>query len=369
MAKIALYLAGGGARGAYQVGVLRAIGEILQIKKLPFNMVSGVSIGCINASILGQYADNFSAGIDKLENLWANIHCHHIFNTSNYELGKSVIRNLGHFVLKQQQSGFLLDTSPLNDFISTNINFERIRDNIAENRLDTMEVIANCYETQQTVSFYQHHQPTFEDWAYPRHISKAVAINREHILASTSLPLFFPVVKINGQHYGDGSVGLSSPLRGAIRFNVNKILIIGTRQIHTATIPEQMQNDNVGFAQVLGTMLNGLFLDNLDRDIETVNRMNEITRLLSIWNQRKSPWRPVETIYLRPSASMASMAQDHYESMPRILRILLNAMGAGHHSGDLLSFLLFEKEFTQQLIEVGYKDTMSQYGAITAFFD
>lgn len=368
MAKIALYLAGGGARGAYQAGVLKAIGEILQVKKLPFSMVSGVSVGCINASILAQHADNFLMGIDKLETLWSGIHCHHIFNTSNYELGKSVLRNLTHFLIKQRQSGFLLDTAPLNDFITTNINFERISENITENRLETMEVLANCYETQQTVSFYQHHQPTFEDWSYPRHISQAAIINKEHILASTALPLFFPVVKINDKHYGDGSVGLSSPLRGAIRFNVNKVLIIGTRQLFTATNPEKMDGDEVGFAQVLGNMLNGLFLDNLDRDIETVNRMNEIARLLSIWNKRKSPWRPVETLYLRPSASMAAMAQDHYQAMPRILRMLLNAMGAGQHSGDLLSFLLFEKEFTEQLIEIGYKDTMSQYGAITAFF-
>lgn len=331
-------------------------------------MISGVSVGCINASILAQYADSFSTGIDKLETLWSSIHCHDIFNTSNYELGKSVLRNLSHFLIKQRQSGFLLDTTPLNDFITKNINFERISKNIAENHLETMEVIANCYETQQTVSFYQHHQPIFEDWAYPRHISQAAIINKEHILASTALPLFFPVIKINNQHYGDGSVGLSSPLRGAIRFNVNKVLVIGTRQLFTAATPEKMGDDEVGFAQVLGNMLNGLFLDNLDRDIEMVNRMNEIARLLSIWNKHKSPWRPIETLYLRPSESMATIAQDHYQAMPRILRILLNAMGAGHHSGDLLSFLLFEKEFTEQLIEIGYKDTMLQSKEITNFF-
>jgi len=368
MAKVALYLAGGGARGAYQVGALKAIGEILQTRKLPFSMVSGVSVGSINAAIIAQHADDFLAGIDKLERLWGSIHCHQIFNTSNFELGKSVFRNLGQFILKQRHTGFLLDTAPLHDFISNNIDFERIQDNINDKRLDTLEILANCYQLEQTVSFYQHYDKKFEDWEYHRHTSRATIINKEHIIASASLPLFFPSVPIDDVYYGDGSVGLVSPLRGALRFNIDKILILGTRQSPSGKNPEIMSSGDIGFAQVLGNMLNGLFLDNLDRDIEMVNRMNEIARLLSIWNKHKSPWRPVETLYLRPSMSMAVMAQDHYKSMPSLLRMLLNALGAKSHSGDLLSFLLFEKEFTQQLIETGYTDTMHDYKSVISFF-
>lgn len=368
MVKIAVYLAGGGARGAYQVGALKAISEILQTKKLPFSIISGVSIGSINAAILAQHADNFLMGVDKLESLWANIHCEDVYNTSNYELSKSVLRNLGHLLLQQRNTGFLLDTTPLNNFISTNINFEKIRENIAADHIETIEILANCYETQKTVSFYQHHQPAFEDWSLPRHISQSTTINKEHLIASGALPLFFPPININGLDYGDGSVGLSSPLRGSLRFNATKILIIGTRQPPVETAPEAMGNDSIGFAQVLGNILNSIFLDNLDRDIEMVNRMNEIARLLSLWNKRKSPWRPVETLYLLPSANIPKMAQDHYHSMPRVLRMLLNALGAEKHSGNLLSFLLFEKQFTQQLIEAGYRDTMLNYDAITRFF-
>lgn len=369
MAKIALYLAGGGARGAYQAGVLKAIGEILQTDKSPFTMISGVSIGAINSSMLAQYADDFLTGVGFIEHLWSNLHCDQIFNTSNYELGKSVFRNLTQILVKQRHSGFLLDTSPLHEFVEKHINFEKITQNINEKHLDTFEVIANCYESEQTVSFYQHAYPHFEDWAYPRHISRATVIGKNHVIASGSLPLFFPALDIEGMHYGDGSVGLVSPLRGALRFNIDKVLIIGTRQLPQAHRVEVMNHDEIGFAQVLGNMLNGLFLDNLDRDIETVNRMNEIARLLSIWNKHKSPWRPVETLYLRPTTSMAAMAQDHYKAMPALLRVLLNVLGAKNHSGDLLSFLLFEKEFTQQLIETGYNDTMHQYKSIVAFFE
>ena len=368
MAKIALYLAGGGARGAYQVGVLKAISHILQVDTLPFAMVSGVSVGSINAAILAQHADNFSVGVQKLETLWREIHCQPIFNSSNYELGKSVVRNLGHIIIKQRQTGRLLDTDPLHEFINDNIDFEKIRANIDNNLLECMEVISHCYETQQTISFCQNRHPAFENWCYPRHISQLVEISMEHILASSALPLFFPTVTIDGLHYGDGSMGLISPLRGAIRQNVDKILIIGTRQLPSFTEPEKLRNRDIGFAHILGNMLNGLFLDNLDRDIETVNRMNDIASLLSIWKKRYSPWRPIETMHLRPSTDVAKIAQSNYLNMPTLLRFLLNALGAQSHSGDLLSFLLFENQFTSELIDLGYNDTLANSEAVTAFF-
>ncbi len=368
MAKIALYLAGGGARGAYQAGILKAIGDILQVKTLPFAMVSGVSIGCINAAIIAQHADNFSMGIEKLETLWSNIRCQQIFNSSNYQLSKSVVRNLSHLMVRQSQTGHLLDTTPLQQFINEHINFEMIRANIANKQLETMEVISNCYETQQTISFYQHEDPLFEDWHYPRHKSQRAEISREHILASSALPLFFPTVNIGGLHYGDGGMGLVAPLRGAVRFNVEKILILGTRQIPSFPEPETLRNGDIGFAHILGNMLNGLFLDNLDRDIEMVNRMNDIARLLSLWKKRRSPWRPIETLHLRPSVNISEMAQAQYQTMPTLLRFLLNVLGAQSHSGDLLSFLLFEKEFTLELIDLGYNDTMASADVVKAFF-
>lgn len=368
MAKIALYLAGGGARGAYQAGVLKALNHILQVKTLPFEMVSGVSIGCINAAIIAQHADDFQTGIEKLEALWSNIHCQQIFNSSNYQLGRSVVRNLSYLLIKQRQSGHLLDTTPLHHFISDNIDFEKIKTNIANRLIETMEVVSTCYETQQTISFYQHYQPQFDDWHYPRHISQRADISKEHILASSALPLFFPTVKIDGLHFGDGGMGLVAPLRGAVRFNVEKILILGTRQLPIFQETEHLRNGDIGFAHILGNMLNGLFLDNLDRDIELVNRMNDISQLLSMWKKRRSPWRPIEIMHLRPSANVAAMAQAQYQAMPALLRLLLNLLGAQSHSGDLLSFLLFEKEFTRELIDLGYNDTMASSAAVAAFF-
>lgn len=369
MARIALYLAGGGARGAYQAGVLKAISHILGVKTIPFTMVTGVSVGSINAAILAQHADNFPLAIERLETLWLNIHCEHIFKARNADLSKSLLRNLSHLFVKSSQPTHFLDTAPLHTFISDHIDFERIKINIENNVLETMEVISHCYETQRTVSFYQHNKPHFEDWNNPRHISQRVGMSMEHILASTALPLFFPSVKIAGSHYGDGGMGLISPLRGALRFQIEKILILGTRHFSILDTPEKLSSKDIGFAHVLGSILSSVFLDNLERDIELVNRMNEIVELLSLWKKRNAPWRPVETMYIRPSVDVSKIAESDFQVMPTLLRGLLNILGAQSQSGDLLSFLLFEKEFTQDLLEVGYNDTIHNPAAIIRFFE
>lgn len=367
MTKRALYLAGGGARGAYQVGVLKAINHILQVKTLPFYMVTGVSVGSINAAILAECADDFNHGVQKLEELWGNISSQDVFYASNYALGKSLIVNASQLFLKQRQQGFFLDSTPLKELIHKTVQFEKIDKHIADKTIEVVEVISHCYDTQQTVSFYQYHAAFFEDWAYPRHISQRVSLKPEHILASSALPLFFPSVCIDNIHYGDGSVGLVAPLRGGIRFQVEKILILGTRSLPTfKNIEEQRQN--ISLAHILGSMLNGIFLDNLDRDIEMVNRMNDIARLLSLWKKRYSPWRPIQTLHLRPSIDVSSIAQAQYHTMPGLLQFMLNILGAKSRSGDLLSFLLFEKAFARELMRLGYDDTMAVKEDIETFF-
>ncbi len=368
MVQKALYLAGGGARGAYQAGVLKAIGQILQVTKLPFEIISGVSVGSINAVVLAENADDFPNALEKLESIWGEIHCQQIYNASNYELSKSVLRNLSTLIIKQRQAGHLLDTAPLRTLLEDNIDFSRITHNIQAGHLQAFEVISACYESHQTISFYSHNKEDFPDWHYPRHSSQRATIQADHILASSALPLFFPTVAIDGLHYGDGSMGLVAPLRGAIRFNVDKIMILGTRELpeFTPTIPEPSKD--IAFAHILGNILSSLFLDNLDRDIEMVNRMNDISTLLSIWKKHRSPWRPIHTLHLRPSRNMTSVVEQHYTAMPILLRYLLNILGAKNKSGDLLSFLLFEREFTRELLELGYQDTMALAQQIEAFF-
>lgn len=212
--------------------------------------------------------------------------------------------------------------------IESGLDFTKIAQNISNGYLSTLEIISSCYETRQTISFYEHNNSEFTDWNYPRHGSKRVRFEAEHILASSALPLFFPTVLLDGFHYGDGSVGLAAPLRGSIRFEVDKILILGTRALPTFVEQENLRNhDDIPFSHIFGNMLNALFLDNLDRDIEMVNRMNEIAMLLSIWKKRRSPWRPITTLHLRPSKDLAPLAQIHFKALPTLLRYLLNFLG------------------------------------------
>lgn len=370
MRKKSLYLAGGGARGAYQVGVLKAIGRILQVKTLPFETVSGVSVGSINAALLAENAHDFPTALDKLEALWSDIYCQKIYKTSNLALSKSVIRNMSTMMIKQRQAAHLLDTTPLRNMLEDTIDFTKISQNINNGMLRTLEILSNCYETRQTISFYEHNNSEFTDWNYPRHSSKRVNMQAEHILASSALPLFFPTVLLDGFHYGDGSVGLAAPLRGSIRFEVDNILIIGTRSIPAFVEQENLRNqEDIPFSHIFGNMLNALFLDNLDHDIEMVNRMNEIAMLLSMWKKRRSPWRPIKTLHLRPSQDLAPLAQSHFRALPTLLRYLMSILGEKKQSGDLLSFVLFEHDYTKELIHLGFQDTMNHAKKVEAFFE
>lgn len=367
MTKTALYLAGGGARGAYQAGVLKAIQHLTKGGALPFDIISGVSVGSLNAAILAEQATDFKHATEKLELLWKQIASNDIFDASNFGLSKSLMTNIGRGLVTQRQASFLLNSAPLQTFIRQHIHFDTIRHNLEKGLIDAFEIISHCYENQQTISFYQHHEAHIEDWQYPRHISQRATLAMEHILASSALPLFFPTVNIDGFHYGDGSMGLVSPLRGAIRFQATRVLVIGTRPLAQAHAPAAHAED-VGFANILGSMLSGLFVDNLDRDIEMVNRMNEISLLLSVWRKWRSPWRPIQTLYIRPSRDIATIAQAQYHTMPTVLRFMLNLLGAKSHSGDLVSFLLFEPAFTTELLALGYHDGMQAKEDILNFF-
>lgn len=370
MPKKALYLAGGGARGAYQAGVLKAIGHILQVKTLPFDMITGVSVGSINAALLAENADDFPTALEKLEMIWGDVHCQQIYKASNFALGKSVLRNMGSMMISKSQSSHLLDTTPLKQNITDTIDFSRIAQNINDNNLQTLEIICNCYETRQTISFYAHHHPEFTDWEYPRHRSERAVFQEKHILASSALPLFFPTVPIEGFHYGDGSVGLAAPLRGIVRFQVDKVMIIGTRALPTFIDQQNLRHHgDIPFSHILGNMLNALFMDNLDSDIDMMNRMNEIATLLSMWKKRHSPWRPITTFHLRPSKELGPLASIHFKALPTLLRVLLNFLGEKKQSGDLLSYLLFEQDFTRELLELGFQDTINNAKEVITFFE
>ena len=368
MAGTALYLSGGGARGAYQVGVLKAVAEITKAKKVPFDIISSVSVGSINAIALAEHINDFPLAIKTLENFWRHLHTNAVFKASNWSLIKSVFSNLLYFMVKRKKPSYLLNSLPLRHLISNNADFEKIQANIEQGLFQALEMTSNCYDLHKSISFYQHFDKEFEDWNLPKHVSRRTEIACEHVLAACAIPLFFPSIKIDGLFYGDGSLRLISPLRACIKFNADKIFVCGGRQLTDESI-ERSPIEAIGFSHILGNMMNSLFMDNLDRDIELVEHMNAIAELLSRWKMRRSPWRPIDVCYMHPHFDVAVVADAHYNDMPYLLRFLLNSMGAKQQSGDLLSFLLFEGDFCGELLDLAYQETMDREEQVIDFFD
>ncbi len=366
MSKIGLYLAGGGARGAYQAGVIKALYTILKTPTIPFDMITGVSAGSGNACILAQNADNFKKGVQELEDLWCNIKSHNMYNANNMDITKSLLRNMGILFIERRKSGYLLDSEPLRALLESRINFKKINKNIQEQKIKMLEIICTCYDTQLNYSFCQQNDPDFSHWQHYKHISLTENIELDHVLASGALPLFFPPIQIKHQFYGDGSMGLISPLRGLVHSKATKILIISNR--HAMSIHDKSTLPQIGFSQILGSMLNSLFQDNLDREIEIVNQLNDMSDMISIWNKKNTPWCDIKTLHLRPRADIAKIALTHHLHLASGLRALMAIFGGSQQSGDLVSFLLFEAPFTQEIFEMGYDTTLEMSEEVLEFF-
>jgi len=367
--KKAIFLAGGGARGAYQAGALRCISDILGKSKFPVDILSTVSAGAINGTQLAQHADDFDVATQKLIDLWSNLSCDKIFLAGNADLFKSVARNMASMVFHMNWTGgqHLLDTAPLQKLLCEQVDFNRINQNIENGLLSAFEVATTCFESAQTISFV-HSQCHYAGWRKIRHYSESAKITHEHIMASSAFPMFFPVAEIGDLHYGDGGLRQAAPLRASIKLGAEAILIIGTRKtptedgfIHPKPIVD------INFAKILGSLFNA-FLDNLDRDLEHVHTINTNYQLMDNAAKEKSEWREINTLHLTPSKDLAKIAVEKEVSMPFLLRYLMDAFGHKQQNGDFLSFLLFEAAYTKDLIDIGYNDTMQRKAEIEAFF-
>lgn len=369
MQKKAIFLSGGGARGAYQVGVLKGISDIIKTDKLPVEIISSVSAGAINASFLAMYAHDFSLALSKLIELWSSLSFGKIYRVGNFSLIKSVLRNVFSMILHidVKGGGYLLDTTPLKTLLNSHLDFHKINSNIEQGLLSDFEVAASCYDLPESTSFFKSNRP-IPCWEHTRHTSCSTDISCKHILASSAIPLFFPAVEINQLHYGDGGVRLGTPLRASIQLGADRILVIGTRRVplKTSAIPAKISD--ISFAKVLGYMLNALFLDNLDKDVQLLRKINDSINLMSPDQKKESKLKSINALYIYPSKDLGGFTKGMQKNMPLLLRYLMSGFGSKDQSGDLLSFLLFESEYCKQLIDVGYDDAMAQKNDIEEFF-
>lgn len=370
----ALILTGGGARAAYQVGVVRALSELLpRGVPIPFPIVCGTSAGSVNAAVLAVDASNFRYAVRRLVTVWKNFHVDHVYRADVY----GALRNSARWIFAGFTGGqrlsrkpfSLLDNAPLRHLLSRHIDFARIQHQVDEGHLAALSITCSGYSSGQSVTFYQGH-PDLKNWKRARRIGVAMPIDIDHLLASSALPFIFPPTHINREYFGDGSMRQIAPLSPALHLGASRLLVIGVGRQLQPNAERLRSNTFPTLAQIAGHALNSIFLDSLEVDLERAQRINRTLELIpeSVRRHANYPLHKVEFRVITPSVELEKIAADYAHELPRTIRTLLSTVGGTRRSGsNLLSYLLFEKSFCRELIKLGYKDTMARKDDLMEF--
>lgn len=369
--RLGLILPGGGARNAYQAGVLQGIAELLpSTTQNPFPVITGTSAGALNATLLACNAHRFRDGVDKLIGLWANLHAGKVYRTDVLTALKDSGRWLaavasGGLVAGQPQA--LLDNNPLRDLMESHLRLARVQHAIDSGVLHALAVTACGYTSGHSICYFQAH-PDVQAWERSRRLGRVDEISIDHIMASSALPLIFPAVYLHGEYHGDGSIRETAPLSPALHLGAKRLLIITVRDPTSSMLPGNGQATiHPSLGQIAGYVLETLFRDNLVADIERTERINQLIRHHAL-EQKQSQFQPVDLLVISPSKNVGSMSSPHIAKIPRSVRFLLRTLGAAPPSGEaLLTYLLFESTFCQELIELGYRDAMARKDELLAF--
>jgi NTE family protein len=374
---IGIIMSGGGARAAYQVGVLKAVAEILPARTPnPFPIICGASAGAINAASLAVYADNFQNAVRRLERVWANFHVHHVFRTDVGGMVANWARWWGSLLTggSQHYPMSMFDRAPLYALLARYLRFEHIQTAIDAGHLRALSITVSGYSSGQSVSFFQG-VPELSGWRRATRVGAPTSITLDHLMASSAIPVVFEAVEINREYFGDGSMRQIAPTSPALHLGADKLLVIGVRQeLNDLSGRELGEVKYPTLAQIGGHVLSSIFLDALEADLERLRRINETVRLIpeserARAGSRTAHLKPVEALLIAPSQNLGEIAARHRHHFPRSMRLLLRSLGAWQRSGgDLLSYILFEQPYTRELIQLGYDDAMRRRGEIEAFF-
>jgi len=367
--RIALVLPGGGARSAYQVGVLKAIaGWYPPGSPLPFRLLVGTSAGAILAAVLASYARRFRRGTVALDRVWRNFHVDHVFSTdlrSMLGAGAQLMLALASGGLLLPSPRSLFNNAPLRRLLEWSVNFARIRQALDAGLLDALAVTATSFTSGESVSFVDARHPV-EAWEGAGRRVVAAELGLDHLMASAAIPFLFPPVSMAGAHFGDGAMRQITPLSPAVHLGAERLLVIGVRE-PGRTAPAAAPVAAPSFGEVFGFMLDTLFMEGLHGDLERLERINVLLDAVTGFREPLG-LRRVESLLVLPRADLSAAAASHASEMPRTVRALLRTMGASTpEGGQLVSYLLFESGYTRLLIQMGMDDANARREEIAAF--
>lgn len=369
-----LILTGGGARAAYQVGVLKAIAELVPRRSTnPFPVICGTSAGAFNAVTIAVYAQSYRLGVQYLEKMWTNFSAHDIYRADAVGVLLNTVKWFSGVVLNgiginRMNHVSMLDSSPLNDLLERAFPSEKIQENINAGVLHALNISASGYGTGQSVNFFQS-VPGIQPWQRARRIGVSTFIEAKHILASSAIPFIFPAVRINREYFGDGSMRQLAPLSPALHLGASRVLVIGTGQ-PDRQVPRVQVDEYPSLAKIAGHALDSIFLDSLEVDLERLQRINKTLDLIDDDVRRHLNLRHVDVLQIAPSQSIERLAGKYAKHLPFPIRFLLSGVGAmRRNASNLVSYLLFEKDFCKALIDLGYQDAMNRKQELIAFLD
>jgi len=370
---VGLVLTGGGARAAYQVGAARALAEICGPGPSPFDVITGVSAGAVNGVSLAAGADDFRGAAERLSALWLDLRPEKIYRTDARRLlgiGGKWLRELGGGgLLGARDVNYLLDTSPLREYLRSHLPVPRMRRHIRTGVLRGVAISATSYLTSTAVTFFDG-CADIQPWVRATRVGVRERLKIDHVMASAAIPLLFPPVPIRGAYYGDGCVRLLSPLSPAIHLGATRLVAVGIRHVEPSRDPLRPRAVELPLSSIAGVLLNAVFLDSLEGDLERLERMNRTLALLPPASRERlpEPLRVIPVLALRPSRDLGGLARDQYRRFPGMLRYLLKGVGAAGEGGsELLSYLAFEPVYVGRCLDLGYQDTLARRREVEAF--
>ena len=373
---LALVLSGGGARAAYQVGVLRTLAR--ECPRAVPDILTGVSAGGINAAFLATRQSPFDDKVEQLAQMWSGLHLDHVFRVDLRDLASRTLRWGGRLVSGGQSplpAKSFVDTVPLREMLERELQADGgalagIPKSLQQGWLRSFAITASSYTTGQSITWVQ----TREDdliptWERPQRRSETCAVRVDHVMASAALPFFFPAIEVDGSWYGDGGIRLTAPLSPAIHLGAKKILAVSTR--YASTTKEADRPQIVGYpppAQVAGVLFNAIFLDQLDGDALQLRQLNQLIDAQP--EEKRNGLRHIDLFVVRPSQDLGRLANEYEADLPKAFRFLTRGLGTREtRSNDMLSLVMFQSDYVQRLIDMGENDARARLPELKAFLE